>query len=208
MLNIILIILVVINILFSISIFSSLKLERKRNRILQSFIAWIIRSISDYYSSTDAVDSDYMPEKNQKLPIPYNNILGAIEWEFCKDFWVNPYKEWIEKDRLIFNDPKYWNDWFGFVYFDFFDKLKKQWESNEIINEKDKELINELIDINDENLSEIEGEIAIYKDLKSGKLNSINFTKETIDNQILKIFNHIKPKYREELKNEILKKLK
>lgn len=204
----ILIFLIIINILFTKYLFNLLKIESRRNRILQSFIAWIIRSISDYYSATDSIDSDYIPEKNKKLPISYKKLLESIQWEFSKDFWINPYKKWIEKDRLIFNDDKYWNDWFNFMYLDFFDELKRQWDSDELINKKDKELIKEWINITEENLNEIETDIIIFKDYKKWKLKLNNFNKDNIDEKLNMIFNYIKPKYIKELKEMLLKKNK
>jgi hypothetical protein len=41
------------NIAFSLAIWFVLDKERKRNRILQAFIAGLVRSVSDYVSVTD-----------------------------------------------------------------------------------------------------------------------------------------------------------
>jgi len=100
--------------------------EKRRNRILQSFVAGLIKSVSDYASRTDIPDissaSDITKIYDRKFPIPYNEILDAISHEFEKDFWVNPYWKWISKDRNLFYEGKYANDGFNMIYWDFFDK--------------------------------------------------------------------------------------
>ena len=196
----------IIALFFSSYSYFQITREKKRNRILQSFIAGIIRSISDYHSKTDSVSPGDVPEKNNKLPIPYKNIIEDIQYEFLKDFWMKPYEKWLKEDRLIFNDEKYGNDGFNFIYWDFFDDLLKQWHSGELLSEKDKSLLDESVKITEENVGELQGEIAMYRDLLKGDLDDSNFTKDNIDNKLLIMFNHIKKVHRDHLKNQILKR--
>jgi hypothetical protein len=113
--------------------------EKRRNRILQSFIAGIIKSVSDYVSRTDMLDissaADIVKIYDKKFPIPYNEILQNISKEFEKDFWTRPYLEWIQKDRNLFYERKYINDGFNMIYWDLFDKtildLKKEGEKEQ-----------------------------------------------------------------------------
>lgn len=119
----------IVAIFFSFYIYFRFLQERKRNRILQSFVAGIIRSISDYCSKTDIVSPDSVPEISHEFPIPYKNIIENIQYEFLKDFWAEPYVKWLKKDRLLFNDEKYSNDGFNFIYWDFFDDLLKNYHS-------------------------------------------------------------------------------
>lgn len=100
--------------------------EKRRNRILQSFVAGLIKSTSDYVSQNDVIEifsaNDITKIYERKFPIPYNEILVAISREFEKDFWMNPYRKWISSDRNLFYDEKYANDGFNMIYWDFFDK--------------------------------------------------------------------------------------
>ena len=112
--------------------------ENKKNRILQAFVAGIIRSITDYNSKTDAVSPEDVPQTENKHPINYKSVLEAIQYEFSKDFWAEPYQEWLKHDRLIFNDEKFGNDGFNFIYWDLFDKAHTEWHSEETASEKEK----------------------------------------------------------------------
>ena len=79
--------------------------EKRRNRILQSFTAGIIKSVSDYVSKTDMHDiataADLVKIYDKKFPILYNEILQNISKEFEKDFWTRPYWKWIQKGRNL-----------------------------------------------------------------------------------------------------------
>jgi hypothetical protein len=120
--------------------------EKRRNRILQSFVAGLIKSVSDHVSQTDVIDissaDDILKIHNKKFPVPYNEILNSITMEFQKDFWLNPYRKWINKDRKLFYDGKYANDGFNMIYWDFFDKAvltvngNKEKEKRETPNHK------------------------------------------------------------------------
>ena len=129
-------ILLIGNIIFSFVLFRQVSLECKRNRVLQSFLAGIIRSISDYFSKTDASGPSEIPQKNRSIPIAYKNVLESIEWEFQKDFWVEPYQKWVKHDRQLFVDEKYANDGFNFIYWDLFDKLAQQWMSGGLLTKE------------------------------------------------------------------------
>jgi hypothetical protein len=181
--------------------------EEKRNRILQAFIAGTIRSISNYKSRTDEIDdADDLPAQNSDLPIPYENILESIDWEFSKDFWIEPFKKWLKFDRGLFDDSKYNGDGFNFMYLDFFDKRYKEWFSNELMSTKNKECLRDDIKITQDNFGELEGEIAMLKDLKRGKLDDSSFSPENIDDKLIVMFYHIKPEKREEAKKAILER--
>ena len=121
--NLIFMIIVLILLLYLLVQFQK---ERRRNRILQSFLAGLIKSLSDYVSRTDLSDissaDGIIKIHDKKFPVPYNEILEAISREFEKDFWMNPLWKWISKDRNLFYDEKYANDGFNMIYWDFFDK--------------------------------------------------------------------------------------
>jgi len=107
----------------------SLKKEQKRNRILQSFISGIIRSLTDYFSRTDRLED--LPPNTHEFPIPYKSLIKNIQYEFQKDFWIIPHKEFLKKDRSLFCSKKYRNDGFNFMYWDFFDDLLTDWENSD-----------------------------------------------------------------------------
>jgi hypothetical protein len=185
-----------------------LEKEKKRNRFTQAFIAGITRAISDYKSRTDIdkCDKDNYPQRSKNLPIPYENLLKCVGWEFDKDFWVEPYKKWLKYDRELFDDSKYRNDGFYFIYLDFFDDRLKLWFSNELISEKDKSYIRDDVEITENNVGELEGEIGMFKDLLNGELPIDSFTSDNFDEKMLQMFNHIKHEKLEELKKYILPK--
>jgi hypothetical protein len=202
--NILLIILVILLAIGILWLNFKMEKEKKRNRILLSFVAGTIRAISDYRSTTD---NEEVPDQNQTLPIPYENIMENIDCEFSKDFWMEPYKKWLMTDRNIFNDSKYADDGFNFIYYDFFDRRLREWHSAELMSEKKKEYISDDIEITEDNVGELEGEIAMLKDLMKGNLSIESFTPENIDEKLLIMFSHIKPEKREEAKQEILKQM-
>jgi hypothetical protein len=112
-----------------IYLFIEFQKEKRRNRILQSFTAGIIKSISDYISQTDMADviiaNDFEKIHSRKFPINH---------EFEKDFWMRPYRKWIINDRNIFHETKYANDGFNMIYWDFFDnavaEIQKKTDKN------------------------------------------------------------------------------
>ena len=88
-----------------------------------------------------------------------------------------------------------------------FDKRLKEWFSKEIISPKNKEYIRDDIKITQDNVGGLEGEIAMLKDLKNGKLDHSSFTSENIDEKMLLMFKHIKSEKLEEAKKEILQRI-
>jgi hypothetical protein len=134
----------IVIILFMLIVFLFIEVykEKRRNRILQSFLAGIIKSISDYMSKTDIIDissaSDIINIFERKFPIPYNELLENINKEFEKDFWINPYYKWVKNDRNIFYENKYKNDGFNMIYWDFFDKNVADLAEQNQINKKQK----------------------------------------------------------------------
>lgn len=197
------------NIIFSFVIWSMLDKERKRNRILQAFIAGLVRSVSDYVSATDEVDSDKIPESNTKLPIPYKKVLKAVEYELRKDVAafksVEKHERWLRESRRLFESEKRTDDGFVFMNYDLFDRIIARWRSGELMTPKEKAYLNEEITVTNDNVGQLQGEIAMYKDLLSGRLESETFTKETIDDQLAVMFSHLKQEYREKLKRQIIR---
>ncbi|NNK93068.1 MAG: hypothetical protein HKP41_01830 [Desulfobacterales bacterium] len=104
------------------------KLEKEiyRNRMLQTFIAGTIRTISDYKGLGETEKS---PVKAWYLPIPYKILLENVEYEFSKGMPVDHYKKWVEtSENLFIYEPKLYcnDDGFNFIYLDFFNRLKNQ----------------------------------------------------------------------------------
>lgn len=205
-----------INYLLSIFIFgliicflwlnSKLDKEMRRNRILQSFIAGIIRSISDYNSKTDRIDEDDLPDRSTQLPIPYRTVLENIDWELSKDQLLANYEKWLKQDRnIFFDDKRYSGDGFNFIYLDLFDKKLKIWSSEELMSPKKMVWLSEEIIVTKENVGELEGEIAMLSDFIKGKLDSSKFTNENIDKQFAIMFSHIRFDKLQEAKKIILK---
>jgi len=206
--NILIIILILFLILWILWLNHRIEKEKKRNRIVQAFLAGVIRAISDYKSKTDEIgDEEDLPEQNYRLPIPYEKLLESIDWEFSKDFPLEYLEKWLKHDRNLFDDSQYGNDGFNFMYLDLYDKLFNQWFSKEITSQKNKEYIRDDIKITENNIGELEGEIAMLKDIKNGKLDHSSFTPENIDEKMLIMFNHIKKEKVEEVKRKILERI-
>jgi hypothetical protein len=123
MITTVLLLMIVVGILY---IILELSQEKRRSRILQSFTAGIIRSVSDHISRTDIQNissaADIMEVRANEFPIPYDKILQNISKEFEKDFWSQPYWKWIKDDRNLFYESRYANDGFNMMYWDLFDK--------------------------------------------------------------------------------------
>lgn len=203
-------ILLIGNTVFSLFTWSVIKKEQERNRILQAFIAGLVRSVSDYVSATDKVSLDEMPEWNAKLPIPYGKVMEAIEHELLKDVpftSVQKYGKWLTDTRQLFNDTNRRGDGFVFMNYDLFDNLITRWHSSELMIPKENAYLSEEVKVTKDNLGELQGEIAMYKDLLAGELDNKDFTEETIDSQLSVIFKHLKSEHRSKLKQEILKKI-
>lgn len=142
------IIILVLNFLITFYLLVSLKKQKLKNRIIESFISWIIRSMSDYHNSlTDHEDLKWK-FKAEKLPILYENILENICLEFDKDSLYNEkyIKNFLSNERQLFIGEEktsnikiiqifldyFWenfsnNRWFFQMYLDFYDKYWNEW---------------------------------------------------------------------------------
>lgn len=181
--------------------------EKKRNRTVQAFLAGVIRAISDYQSITDKdKDEEDLPPRSKSMPVPYETVMENIDWEFDKDSLLQHYEKWLKHDRnIFFEEKKYGGDGFNFMYLDFFDRRLKEWNSGVLMSKKDKSYLREDVEVTKDNVSELEGEIAMFKDLKRGRLDCSSFTAENIDMKLMRMFNHIDSDKLEEVKKEILK---
>jgi len=210
MINILLFLLVFGLIICFLWVNFKLNKEMKRNRILQAFIAGIIRAISDYNSKNDQLDEDELPDRTTQLPIPYNMVLEHIDWELSKDLVFTNYEKWLKQNRTLFFDNKQYHapDGFNFMYLDLFDKKVKLWFSDELMSPKKKEWLSEEIIVTKENVGELEGEIGILRDLIKGKLDGTMFTPENIDEKFATMFSHIRFDKLQEAKKTILNRKK
>lgn len=126
----ILLIMILISFAASFLIYVSLYMEKKRNRILQSFVAGIIRSICAYSNQLDSIDGlssqDFKEMFERKFPIDYSKFLENVDREFCRDFWISPYFRWIKDDRNLFTNESLNNGGFSMIYWDFHDRAIQQ----------------------------------------------------------------------------------
>ncbi|MDD3896462.1 MAG: hypothetical protein PHU04_01265 [Candidatus Peribacteraceae bacterium] len=97
-------------VVLNLYIFYELKQEKKRTRILGAFISGIIVHL-----------------KKEK---PYPDLLEDIANEFGEDFWIEPFKKWQKKDRLLFYNSRMGNGGFNMKYWDLHDKLFSEEEKN------------------------------------------------------------------------------
>lgn len=77
-------------------------------------------------SQTDVhTESEDIPKNHSKLPIPYQELLDSINFELGKDFSIWEIIDFLKNDRWIFNEPNWRWDGFTFMYYDLYDKIKK-----------------------------------------------------------------------------------
>lgn len=125
---------VIVTIVLVIIIFRmNKKVEREiyRNRMLQAFIAGTIRTVSDYQWKLHLEDE---PERASKFPISYRAMLDNIGHEFVQGMPFKDYEKWLKMSRELFSyEPKRYcnDDGFNLMYLDFFDRLVRQWESDD-----------------------------------------------------------------------------
>jgi hypothetical protein len=202
--------LIAANIVSTVILWIILAKERKRNRILGAFIAGIVRSISSYVSKTDKIDLDGGPMRHTHLPLPYESVLEAIEYELDKNFYIpsEKYERWLVKMRRIFlendlmlRDAR--NDGFIFMTYDLFDDLLARWRSPDLMTTRQREYLSEELVVTQNNVNELLGEIGMYKDLMAGKI-AMREAEDNIDNRLATMFSHLKQKYRDKLKDKLL----
>lgn len=104
---------------------------------MQSFVAGIIRAISDYENKFDnnrLLNKMFwikhkQREYNKNLPIEYMSILWDIKHNIAQDFWTDlnwkTIQDRLKKDKNLFLNPNYENNWFNRIYFDLFEDCKK-----------------------------------------------------------------------------------
>ena len=198
-------VLVAVNTILLLQFYFAFKIEQRRSRILQAFIAGIVRSVSDYSSDTD--EFYRAPARADRLLIPYRHILESVKYEFSKDFWAEPFDRWLRNDRLLFCDSTYGNDGFPAMYLDLFDELKNERTTGQpSLTEKEKAYLNEDVVVTKENIDELRGEIGMFKDLGSGELETESFQSTDVGSRLLVMFRHIRKDHRDKLRQLILER--
>ncbi len=125
-----------------IYIFLSLRKEKKRVRVLASFIGGLIGFVSKAPSNIGETTHEEVGRHNG-----YEVILKEIGNYFEEDFWTTPYEKFVKLDRNLFWEEKLRNGGFNQVFLDFHDKCLKEWyaikhnddvnmENNEVLGEK------------------------------------------------------------------------
>ncbi len=153
-----------------------------------------------------------MPVRYARLPIPYESVLEAIEYELLKNFYIRPekYERWLRKMQQIFWEDNIMvrdasNDEFIFMTYDLFDDLLARWRSPELMTKRETEYLNEYLIVTKENVNELLGEIGMYKDLMAGKITLETPEANNIDNRLAIMFAHLKQTYRDTLKDKLLR---
>jgi hypothetical protein len=97
------------------------------------------------------------------------------------------------------------NDGFIFMTYDLFDDLLARWRSPELMTKRQKEYLSEEVVVTQDNVNELLGELAMYKDLMTGKIKFEMREAENVDNRLAIMLSHLKQKYRDKLKGELLR---
>jgi hypothetical protein len=201
--------LIAANIVSTVILWMVLTKERKRTRVLCAFVAGLVRSVSDYVSRTD--DLDEMPTRHTQLPLPYKSVLEAIEYELEKNVtMMDQYESWLlnmrrmcrnENDLMVRGAR---DDGFVFMAFDLFDNLLARCRSPELMTTRQKEYLSEEVIVTKENITELQGEIAMYQDLMAGKIPIETPEGTNIDDRLAIMLSHLKQTYRNNLKDKLL----
>ena len=108
----------------NIYLFLSLRKEKKRLRVLTSFIGGLMRFVSKVPAMVDEVVSK---EVNPRDVNGYDIVLKDIADSFEQDFWATPYEKFVKSDRNLFWEEKLGNGGFNQMFLDFHDKCVKEW---------------------------------------------------------------------------------
>ncbi|MDK9719141.1 MAG: hypothetical protein OEL57_14745 [Trichlorobacter sp.] len=195
---------------FNIYVYFALSRIKQRERVLQNFVAGIIRAISDYKSPYDKY-SDDIPEVNKSLPIPFDKLLDTIWWEVGSDMEMEHFDAWLKLGRNLFQDSRpLQNEGFNLIYQALHEKRSAIWfsDSPKIMSASKKAYLRDDIEVTEENVGELDGEIGMFKDVVNGKLDNSVFTPENIDLKLMMMFNHIDEGKRMEAKSIILERLR
>ena len=87
--------------------------------------------------------------------------------------------------------------------YDLFDDLLARWRSSELMTTRQKEYLSEEVVVTKENVNELHGEIAMYKDLMEGKITFEISEATNIDNRLAIMLSHLKQTYRDKLKDKL-----
>src|SRR6516165_6227143 len=203
--------LIAANIVSTVILWTVLTKERKRTRVLCAFVAGLVRSVSDYVSRTDKVDLDEMPLRHMQLPLPYKSVLEAVAYELEKNVtMMDNYESWLlnmrrmcrNENDLMVREAR--DDGFVFMAFDLFDDLLARCRSTEMMTTRQKEYISEEVVVTEKNVTELQGEIAMYQDLMAGKIGVETPEGTNIDDRLAIMFSHLKQTYRNNLKEKLL----
>lgn len=149
----------------NIYLFLSLRKEKKRLRVLTSFVGGLIKSASKVPAMIDEV---VRKEVNARDVNGYEMVLKDISDSFEQDFWATPYEKFVKSDRDLFWENKLGNGGFNQMFLDFHDKCLKEWYA--IQHNKDEGLMND----------EALGEKLIYQDFldnKAGNLKNVHISR-------------------------------
>ncbi len=165
----------------NIYLFLSLRKEKKRLRVLTSFVGGLVKFASKV---PKMIDETVQKETNPGNVNGYEIILKDISDSFEEDFWATPYDKFIKFDRNLFYEEKLRNGGFNMMFWDFYDKCLKEWYA--IQHNKNENLEN----------NEALGEKLIYQDFLANKLE--NLKNVNIPKNSRLFFKHLSE---EELKN-------
>lgn len=139
-------------------LFLLIRKEKKRLRVLTSFIDGLINFVSKMPAITNGI---IHKDINPKDINGYEIILKDISDSFERDFWATPYAEFVNSDRNLFWEEKLGNGGFNQTFLDFHDRRLKEWYA--IQYNEDKSLEND----------DVLGEKLIYQDFLNDKAHNL-----------------------------------
>lgn len=121
--------LVLVLIVFNVYLYLELRKEKKRIRVLTVFIDALTR----FSFKVPSMIIETIKKEEPKYINDYDGlgnkiIFDQLKKSFESDFWINPYLEFIKKERDLFVDNKYYNGGFNDLYSALFSELSKNVE--------------------------------------------------------------------------------
>lgn len=104
----------------TIYLFIQITREKRRNRILQAFIAGVFDSVQKSLYAIETHDNEHKAKEEGYYEHFREVILGSVAAYLHADLWQKPYRKWLERDKNLFRDEKYANGGFNLLYMDLY----------------------------------------------------------------------------------------
>jgi hypothetical protein len=194
----------ILTIIILILIFNILKLKKeqdinnKKIGVIQDFIFGITKTLKEKKEELNENIVDSLANGVFYKDIMFNDLYNKKDAEL---------EQWVKKNYFYNNYSQTSMGDFSVLYINIIKEMLDT-PNEKLLDKEDLIILKESLEVTEDNVLEIKGEIAIYKDMKNGVLDVSNFNANNIDYKLSVLFNHINNKYIEELRNIVVEKNK